>query len=181
MILPHRVQSVVQSICALLLLVLLNGCAVGYYWQAGMGQLRITNGQQPVAEVLQDPQLAPAVRDRLEVSQQALAFAHATLRLPDNGSYTAYYDTGAPYVVWNVFAAPELSLEPRTWCFPIAGCIAYRGYFRESNARRWRYYRLLDAGSVAGSCAEHDAATAGTGFHRADISRARASATVRSG
>ena len=115
----------------------LGGCAIGYYWQAGAGHLKIVNGQQPVVTVLRDPDLEPSVRARLQVSQRALAFAHDTLRLPDNGSYTGYYDTGEPYAVWNVFAAPELSLKPRTWCFPVAGCISYRGYFSERSARRY--------------------------------------------
>ena len=37
--------------------------------------------------------------------------------------------------MWNVFATPELSLTPRQWCFPIAGCVNYRGYFHEAEAR----------------------------------------------
>ena len=137
MIVRNCLQYLARQFLVLLVLLTLNGCAAGYYWQAGVGHLQIVNGQEPVAKVLKDPRLAPPVRDRLQVSQQALEFAHDTLRLPDNGSYTGYYDTGNPYVVWNVFAAPELSLEPRTWCFPIAGCIAYRGYFNESAAHKY--------------------------------------------
>jgi predicted aminopeptidase len=59
------------------------------------------------------------------------------MALPDNGSYRRYADTGRPYVVWNVVATPEFSLEPRTWCFPVAGCIAYRGYFSASAAEKY--------------------------------------------
>ncbi len=137
MIVPNRMQRFARQLLMALSLLLLNGCAVGYYWQAGVGHLRIVNGQEPIATVLENPQLAPPVRSRLQVSQQAVEFAHATLRLPANGSYSGYYNTGAPYVVWNVFAAPELSLEPRTWCFPVAGCIAYRGYFKEGAADKY--------------------------------------------
>jgi predicted aminopeptidase len=120
-----------------LLLTQLSGCAVGYYWQAGTGQMRITRGQQPVDKLLQEAELAPAERQRLEVSQEALNFAHDVMLLPDNGSYRSYFDTGERYVVWNVFAAPALSLEPLTWCFPVAGCIAYRGYFKEEKAQKY--------------------------------------------
>ena len=137
MITLNRFRYLPQSVLAVCAIASLNGCAAGYYWQASAGHLKIVNGQESVATVLEDPQLAPPLRARLELSQQALVFAHATLRLPDNGSYTGYYDTGAQYVVWNVFAAPELSLKPRTWCFPVAGCIAYRGYFKEAAARKY--------------------------------------------
>jgi predicted aminopeptidase len=137
MIVPYCIQRFSRHLVIPLLLLSLNGCAVGYYWQAGAGHLQIVNGQEPIATVLENPQLEPTARRRLQVSQRAVEFAHDTLRLPDNGSYSGYYNTGAPYVVWNVFAAPELSLEPRTWCFPVAGCIAYRGYFKEGAAHQY--------------------------------------------
>jgi len=120
-----------------LLLTQLGGCAVGYYWQAGAGQMRIMRGQQPVDKLLQADELSPDERQRLELSQEALNFAHDVMLLPDNGSYRSYFDTGERYVVWNVFAAPELSLEPLTWCFPVAGCIAYRGYFHKDKAQKF--------------------------------------------
>lgn len=128
----------VARYCGLFSLVLLlNSCALGYYWQAGAGQMRISRGQEPVAKLLDEAGLAADERQRLELSQEALMFAHQVMLLPDNGSYRQYYDTGSPYVVWNVFAAPEFSLEPLTWCFPVAGCIAYRGYFKEEKARKY--------------------------------------------
>lgn len=123
----------------------LQGCAIGYYWQAATGHLALMRKRQPVAEVLENPATDPAVRARLRAAGQALAFAHAELGLPDNGSYRFYADTGRASVVWNVIAAPEFSLEPRTWCFPIAGCVSYRGYFDEAKARRFAA-RLAAAG-----------------------------------
>jgi predicted aminopeptidase len=120
-----------------LLLAQLTGCAVGYYWQAGTGQMRIVRGQEAVEKLLDEAELTADERRRLEISQEALTFAHEEMLLPDNGSYRKYYDTGQPYVVWNVFAAPEFSLDPQTWCFPVAGCIAYRGYFKEANAHKY--------------------------------------------
>lgn len=137
MTVPNSIQCFARRLLMAFLLLSLNACSVGYYWQAGAGHLRIANGQEPIERVLENPELAPTVRAQLQVAERAVEFAHDTLRLPDNGSYSGYYDTGTPYVVWNVFAAPELSLEPRTWCFPVAGCIAYRGYFKEGSARKY--------------------------------------------
>lgn len=115
----------------------LSGCSTGYYLQAGVGQMRIAMGKEPIAKLLKRDDLPVDEQKRLELSQAVLSFAHHDMLLPDNGSYRAYYDTGQSYVVWNVFAAPEFSLQPRTWCFPVAGCIAYRGYFKESSARKF--------------------------------------------
>ncbi len=87
-------------------------------------------------EVQADPETAPNLRQRLETAQALRAFASAELALPDNDSYRNYVDVQRPYVVRNVFAAPELELEPRRWCFPIAGCLSYRGYFDAEAAQR---------------------------------------------
>lgn len=116
---------------------LLYGCGTGYYWQASMGHLELMRQRRPVQEVIDDQATRDEVRAKLRVSAAALDFAHDALGLPDNGSYRVYADTGRPYVVWNVVAAPEFSLEPRTWCFPIAGCVSYRGYFAEEDATRF--------------------------------------------
>lgn len=118
----------------LVLTVQLSGCTLAYYGQAAIGHWRLSSGSQPVAELLTRPDLDPQLRERLELSQAVLTFAHAELRLPDNGSYRDYADTGRAAAVWNVVATPEFSLEPLTWCFPIAGCVAYRGYFSASTA-----------------------------------------------
>jgi predicted aminopeptidase len=122
---------------SLLVVMQLGGCSAGYYWQAAMGQMRLSSGKQSVASLFTDNALSADEVERLEVSQQALDFGHEVLLLPDNGGYRSYYDTGQPYVVWNVFAAPEFSLSPRNWCFPITGCIAYKGYFSEESAREY--------------------------------------------
>jgi predicted aminopeptidase len=124
-------------LAALILLLQLSGCAAGYYWQAAMGQMRISTGKQSVTALLAGNSLPPDESARLRLSQQALDFGHDVLLLPDNGSYRSYYDTGRPFVVWNVFAAPEFSLTPQTWCFPVTGCIAYKGYFREASAQKY--------------------------------------------
>ncbi|MDP6615651.1 MAG: aminopeptidase [Gammaproteobacteria bacterium] len=126
-----------KLLIAVLTITLLSGCSIPYYWQAARGQMRIVQGREPVAELLTRDDLSTGLRERLEVSQAALEFAHGEMLLPDNGSYTNYYDTGDLYIVWNVFAAPEFSLEPRTWCYLVVGCISYRGYFSEAKARSY--------------------------------------------
>ncbi|MDT8926967.1 aminopeptidase [Pseudomonas taiwanensis] len=115
---------------------LLNGCSsLGYYGQLAEGQWQLLNARTPVAQVIADPATTPRLRARLEHAEQARAFASEHLKLPDNGSYRVYANLGRPFVVWNVFATPELSLQPVTHCFPIAGCVAYRGYYRQGAAR----------------------------------------------
>src|SRR5207253_6303601 len=83
------------------------------------------------------PAHAAALRTHLEEVHAAREFASGELGLPDSSSYRSYADIGRPYVVWNVVAAPEFSVSPKRWCFPIAGCVAYRGYFRERRAREF--------------------------------------------
>jgi predicted aminopeptidase len=116
--------------------VLLNGCAsLDYYAQVSRGQLDLLAARQPMAVLLAAPQTDPELKRRLALAQQARTFASAELGLPDNRSYRLYADLQRPYVVWNVFATPELSLQPLTHCFPIAGCVAYRGYYQQGRAR----------------------------------------------
>ena len=113
----------------------LSGCqAVEYYWQGAAGQVELLANARPIPEVVATTGDA-ALRDRLARAQAIRAFASRELALPDNRSYTRYADIGRPYVVWNVFATPALSLSPRRWCYPVAGCVAYRGYFAEGDAR----------------------------------------------
>ena len=108
---------------------------MGYYAQLADGQWQLLRARRPVAELLADPHLAPVLRQRLEQSQAARAFASAQLGLPDNRSYRLYADPGRRYALWNLFATAEFSLQPLTHCFPVAGCVAYRGYFDEQRAR----------------------------------------------
>jgi len=88
-------------------------------------------------EVLRDPATPESLRQKLLVVDSALVFAHVQLGLPRTDSYRAYVDLKRPYVVWAVFAAPEFSLTPREWCYPLAGCVAYRGWFKEADAREF--------------------------------------------
>lgn len=117
----------------LLPVLLLNGCS--YYGQLATGQLDLLSRRQPINELLRQPDLDPQLRQRLVLAEAARTFASRTLGLPDNQSYRLYADLGRPYVVWNLFATAEFSLEPQTHCFPIAGCVAYRGFYDQNRAR----------------------------------------------
>ncbi len=114
-------------------ILLLSGC---YYLQAARGQLEVLGKREPVDEVIADSGTPEDLARRLELLRDARQFAIDELGLPDNDSYRSYSDLERDYVVWNVFAAPEFSLEPKTWCYPIVGCVSYRGYFSERKARR---------------------------------------------
>jgi predicted aminopeptidase len=113
----------------------LAGCGtLGYYGQAVSGHLGLMSAREPIEDVIADPDTPEAVRERLRVALEAREFAIAELGLPDNGSYTRYVQLERSAVVYNVFAAPEFSLQPKTWCFPVAGCVVYRGYFSQARA-----------------------------------------------
>ena len=114
----------------------LSGCTtLGYYWQSVSGHMQMLNAARPVADVLADPQASAALKARLALSQRIRSFAATDLSLPDNASYKRYADLRRSVVVWNVVAAPEFSLTLKTWCFAVAGCVDYRGYFNEADAR----------------------------------------------
>lgn len=113
---------------------LLGGCAVGYYAQAVAGEASMLANSRPVSDWLSDPQTPEDLRRRLELAARIRAYASAHLALPDNRSYTRYVDLHRSSVVWSVFATPSLSLELKTWCYPLFGCAAYRGYFNAQDA-----------------------------------------------
>lgn len=110
----------------------LAGCYLAY---TARGQLDVMAKREPISKVIARPATPAPVKTQLERVVAIRNFAVNQLGLPDNGSYRSYADVGRPFVVWNVFATPEFSIEPRQWCFPIAGCVAYRGYFSETKAR----------------------------------------------
>lgn len=122
---------------AILVLALAAGCqSLAYYTQAIGGHFSVLAKARPVSDWLADPATPPELKARLETARRIREFASKSLALPDNGSYVSYADIGRPYVVWNVFAAPELSVEPKLECFPFAGCVSYRGFYSEEDARR---------------------------------------------
>lgn len=114
----------------------LTGCSsAGYYWQGFKGQMQILQAARPIDDWLAEDSTSAALRQRLQTAQQMRGFASRELALPDNASYTRYAQLQRPFAVWNVVAAPAYSLEMHQWCFPVTGCIAYRGYFSKSDAQ----------------------------------------------
>ena len=111
----------------------LSGC---YYMQAARGQMEIMRKREPIDEVVAADDTSPELSERLQTVAAARQFSIDVLRLPDNDSYRSYADLERDYVVWNVIAAPEFSVEPKRWCYPVAGCVSYRGYFSRDSARR---------------------------------------------
>lgn len=128
-----------------LALVLLSGCThVGYYYQAARGQADLLKRRQPVAELLASDATDRQLKQQLVLADRLRRFAVQRLALSDNKTFTLYADLDRRHVVWNVVAAPRFSTAPRTWCFPIAGCVAYKGFFSERSAHS-------AAESIAGS------------------------------
>ncbi len=125
----------IATMAAIAALLLLTSCTnFGYYMQCAGGHLEVMNRCRPIPEVLADPGTSPELKHKLETVLDIREFAVHELHLPDNASYRSYGDLGRPYVVWNVVAAGEFSLVPEQWCFPVAGCVAYRGYFSNEDA-----------------------------------------------
>jgi predicted aminopeptidase len=123
---------------AALLPLLIGSCAsVGYYFQSVTGQLDIWRRERPIAELLRDADLSASLKQRLGTVVEIRDFATRELSLPENQSYRRYADLERPFVVWNVFAAPEFSVRPAQWCFAFVGCVSYRGYFAEADARNY--------------------------------------------
>ncbi|MBQ27208.1 MAG: aminopeptidase [Nitrospiraceae bacterium] len=125
-----------SCLASLLLALSITGCStLEYYIQAVAGHLDIISHRKPIAMLIEQPETPKNLKQKLSRVLQIRKFATQELGLPDNGSYTGYTDVDRPYVVWNVVATPELSMIPKTWCFPIAGCVSYRGYFSHEKAK----------------------------------------------
>jgi predicted aminopeptidase len=130
-------RRLARRLALLVVLPLAGGCdTIAYYKQAIGGHLEIRSATRPLDAWLADPATPTPLRERLETARRVREFASRSLALPENGSYKSYADLGRPFVVWNVFAAPEFSVAPRQECFPFTGCVGYRGFFSEQDARR---------------------------------------------
>ncbi len=116
--------------------ILLSSCStIGYYWQAASGEIAILNKRESIQSILNKQNTEDNFRQQLQLIERARSFASSDLLLPDNDSYRYYADLQRPYAIWNVIAAPKLSIEPKEWCFLIAGCVNYRGYFLQQDAQ----------------------------------------------
>lgn len=113
----------------------LSSCAdIGYYARATQGHFDILRARQPIPSLLCSDDTSPELRKSLQRVMDIRDFASRELKLPDNGSYRCYSDIKRPHVVWNVVATPEFALKPMTWCFPVAGCVSYRGFYSREEA-----------------------------------------------
>lgn len=131
----RRSCSLLRMLAVAALLAALQGCGTMYVAQAARGQFGVMSARRPIPAVIADAKTPAELRARLEEVSAARDFASRELGLPDNKSYRSYADVRRDFVVWNVVATPEFSVEPQRWCFPIVGCLAYRGYFSEKRAR----------------------------------------------
>lgn len=126
------------ALLAILALAGSSGCAtIGYYAQAVNGHLDMMSKREPLEKVMNAEDTDPEIRRKLVMLRDARVFAASELKLPDNESYSTFVETGKKYITWNVVAAPEFSMSPKTWCFPVAGCVSYRGYFAEEEANAY--------------------------------------------
>lgn len=128
-----NLRTVMQCLLLTVLAASLSGC---YYMQAAAGQWQVLRKREPISEVIAAHDTPEELAERLRLVQSARRFSIVELALPDNKSYQTYSDIEREFVVWNVFAAPEFSLQPKQWCFPVAGCVSYRGYFSREAAVR---------------------------------------------
>ena len=128
----------IRLVCVAGLALGVSGCGLPYYWQAVSGQIGLLRQRTPINVVLADPSIDAEVKQRLAAVGDIRRFAVERLQLPDNDSYTSYVDLDRSYVVWNVIAAEEFSVDPMRWCFPFAGCVAYRGYFDRAAAESYQ-------------------------------------------
>jgi predicted aminopeptidase len=133
-------RAIRLGLAALFGAVLLAGCSgcstLGYYWQAASGHVDLMRAARPVPDWLADPATPEALKQKLELAQRLRRYASDQLDLPDNASYTRYADLKRPAALWNVVAAPAYSLTLNTWCFPVAGCVGYRGYYALEDAQK---------------------------------------------
>src|SRR6185503_5515042 len=128
-------RTITMPIVGILAALSLSACStIGYYGHLASGEYAMLTARQPLARIIADPAADAKLKARLELAQQARAFASDKLGLPRNSSYTTYADLKRPYATWNVFAAPEFSVQAVENCYLFVGCLAYRGYFDRERA-----------------------------------------------
>jgi predicted aminopeptidase len=127
-----------RSLISIPLLLLICGCSdIGYYWHSARGHLDLMNRRVDIDKILANDATGPGLRERLLLVQDIRRFSIERLDLPENGSYSSYVQLQRPYVIENLFAAPEFSTQLRQWCYPIVGCASYRGYFDEARLQAY--------------------------------------------
>ncbi len=126
--------SLPKMLAVMALLPALQACNPAYYASSVGGHIKIVSSSQPVDRLLERRDINPDLKERLAISREIRDYASEQLALPDNNSYRRYVDTGREYVSWAVYSSPEFSVGFNTWCFPVYGCVPYRGYFSEEAA-----------------------------------------------
>ena len=107
-------------------LVLTSGCStVGYYSQSITGHLKVWSKRHDIEDLIAAETTSPRLKKQLKKIIAMRHFATSQLELPNNYSFKSYADIKRSHIVWNVIAAPELSTEPKKWCFPVVGCLSY--------------------------------------------------------
>ncbi|MGH6610152.1 MAG: aminopeptidase [Burkholderiaceae bacterium] len=130
-------KGALLALAAVAAIASIAGCSTfDYYAQSINGHFSMLNAARPIPDLVADPAVKEPLKQRLQRAEQMRVFASQKLGLPENGSYRSYADLQRPFVVWNVFATPELSLELKQWCYPVIGCASYRGYFDRAAADR---------------------------------------------
>ena len=127
-------KTAISFFCLFSFLFLVSCESLSFYSQAIRGQLSILNKRENIQALIADPATDAALKQRLSSILEIREFAETELALPVEKNYASYVDLQRPFVVWNVFAAPEFSMTAQDWCYPVAGCVTYRGYFSEEKA-----------------------------------------------
>ena len=143
----YRYRHYSRLLISLLLLSSLSACSsLDYFSHLAGGQISLLWKREGVNELLSSETTSENLKARLLLSQQVREFARLDLELPVGNAYTSYSDLERPYVVWNVYAAPALSFDSFTWCYPFLGCLAYRGFYDEQKAIDAE--KLLEDGAI---------------------------------
>lgn len=130
--------GVALALVVLAAVLLTTACSsLSFYQQSVSGHLSLMHQRQKVNVLLDQPQTDPKLAASLRLSQEIIDFAEAHLELEAGGSYRQVVITGQTAVTWNVVAADEFSVDAKTWCFPVAGCVPYRGYFQQQQAEHF--------------------------------------------
>ncbi len=131
------ITGFVLALLLLLIFVTLGSCQISYLTQAMTAHLKIMHARQPIEKILKQDKIDEKTRDKLKMVLDVRAFAVRKLGLPDNKSYTLYSDIKSDYLGWNVYCTPRFSVEPKTWCYPVAGCVVYHGFFKKDRALKF--------------------------------------------
>jgi predicted aminopeptidase len=110
---------------------LLSGC---YVMKQAQGQLRILSGARPIQDLLADPSVPGATKEKLRLILEVKEFGEREMGLAPSDNYTRVYDTGGEPVSHLVSACRKDRFAPHTWWFPVVGTVPYKGFFDPADA-----------------------------------------------